>query len=87
MDRDPESPDVNEIGRDRNIPEVLGGADAVPKTTYVSGIHGTDPTDDRLSAGSVTAPVGHDPGLGVNGWVALILAALIAAAYALGFLG
>ncbi|MHB1223610.1 MAG: hypothetical protein ACYC2G_06120 [Gemmatimonadaceae bacterium] len=61
-----------------------GGADAVQKTTYVTG-QGTDP-DQRTPPG-VVARV--EPGRGGNPllWVAVAIAALVAIVYGLGFVG
>ena len=71
--------------RDRaNQQDGSGGADAVQKTTYVTG-KGTDP-DQRTPPG-VVARV--EPGRGGNPllWVVVVIAALIAIVYGIGFVG
>lgn len=78
---------VNPAGRDRNSEPYIGGADAVEKTTYASDVHGADANGAAESPVPVTASVGHDHGLGVVGWVALVLALLALAAYAAGLFG
>ncbi len=59
---------------------MLGGADAVEKTTFVVG-DGTDP--------NARTPVGRPPGVGHTRfnpllWVIVLIAALVAAVYVLG---
>lgn len=62
-----------------------GGADAVAKTSYVTG-SGTEP-EERLHGASVTART--SPGGGANplAWIAIALLVLVGATYLLGFLG
>jgi hypothetical protein len=63
----------------------LGGADSVGKTTYLGDVHGTDVNDAPHPAAGVNATVKHRGGLGPLGWILLVAAALVAAAYAAGF--
>jgi hypothetical protein len=61
---------------------VLGGADAVEKTTYVSDVHGAD-----VEAGSRPVPVTasvHAGGASPIAWIAALLAVLALAVYAAG---
>jgi hypothetical protein len=67
---------------DRASKPYLGGADAVEKTTYAGDAHGTDPNDTARPP--VTATVRHGGGLGTLGWIVLVLAVLVAIAYAAG---
>jgi hypothetical protein len=67
---------------DRASEPYLGGADSVEKTTYLGNARGTDPNDAAREP--VTATVRHRGGLGAMGWILLVAAALIAAAYAAG---
>ncbi len=61
----------------------LGGADAVEKTTYVTG-RGTDPQAQR-PAGVPSAQTPSGGGLNPALWVVLVLALLVIVAYAAGF--
>ena len=63
----------------------LGGADSVGKTTYLGDVHGTDANDAPHPPGGVNATVRHRGGLGLFGWIVLIVAALVAVAYAAGW--
>ena len=58
-----------------------GGADAVEKTTYVTG-SGTDP--EAVNRAPVTARVAPGGGVNVLAWVVIALAALVALVYAVG---
>jgi len=58
-----------------------GGADAVEKTTYVTG-SGTDP--EAMNRAPVTARVAPGGGVNVLAWVVIALAALVALVYAVG---
>jgi hypothetical protein len=90
MERRPD-PDIggadDESGRNRNEAPYIGGADAVEKTTYASDVHGAEADGSAARPVPVTATVGHDRGLGPVGWIALVLAALVLAAYAAGLFG
>ena len=75
-------PAINEAVRkpSADAESMLGGADAVEKTTYVVG-DGTDP--------NARTPVGRPPGVGhtrFNGllWVIVLIAVLVAAVYVIG---
>ena len=76
-------PDSTNEPPDPNLPDsetAFGGADAVEKTTYVTG-RGTDP--------NALSPKGHPSttgNLGLNwiGWVVIAGAVLIAAIYMIG---
>ena len=74
---------VNPAGRDRNSQPYIGGADSVDKTTYRGDAHGTD-TAEAASTDRYTATVRSGGGLGWLGWLALGLAVLAFAAYAIG---
>ena len=74
---------VNRTGRDRNSQPYIGGADAVDKTTYAGDAHGTDTAESASSTGRYTATV-RSGGMGWLGWLALGLAALALAVYAIG---
>jgi hypothetical protein len=63
---------------------IAGGADAVPKTTYVSDVHGADVTEAQARPVGLTATVSSGRGFGALGWGALVLAVLAFAAYAMG---
>ena len=69
--------------RYKNPETALGGADAVEKTTYVTG-KGTSP--EATNAGRPIATVGAGRGLGPLGWIVGALVVLAVLAYALGFL-
>lgn len=72
-----------EGGREED-PEVAGGgADAVQKTTYVTG-RGTDP--DATSAPGPAAQVAGAPGASPVLWAAIALALIVALVYGLGIL-
>jgi len=75
---------VNPAGRDRTSQPYIGGADAVDKTTYRGAAHGTDTAEAASSTGRYAATVRSGGGLGWLGWLALGLAALAFAAYAIG---
>ena len=75
---------VNPAGRDRNREPYIGGADSVDKTTYSGDARGTDTAESASSGGRYTATVRSGGGMGWLGWVALGLAALALAAYAIG---
>ena len=67
---------------DRVSKPYLGGAESVEKTTYAGDAHGTDPNDTARPP--VTATVRPGSGLGTIGWIVLVLAVLVAIAYAAG---
>ena len=68
LPEDPKRPDAR---RDLPNPEAaLGGADDVPKTTYVTG-SGTEP-ERRLTPRDAPPPK-RGGGLGVGAWVAIAL--------------
>jgi hypothetical protein len=77
---DPTSPPPNS---ERSVTDVepLGGADAVEKTTYVTG-QGTDPHGSNH--GSIP-PVSQSFGSPIL-WITAAIAVLIVIAYAVGFL-
>ena len=76
---DPGTPDPRKYV---NSEAALGGADAVEKTTYVTG-KGTSP--EARSADRPIATVGAGRGLGPLGWIVGALVVLAVLAYALGF--
>ena len=65
----------------RNSEPYLGGADSVQKTTYSADAHGAEANESALRPVGLTATVRHRGGLGVLGWIVLILGALIIVAY------
>ena len=70
---------------DRASTPYIGGADAVEKTSDVADVHGAEVNDAEVTPVSLTATVPHRGGLGLLGWIVLILVALVIAAYAAGF--
>ena len=68
----------------RNTEPYLGGADAVEKTSTLGDVHGSEVNDPAHSLVETTATVAHNRGLGAIGWILLVLAILVAAAYATG---
>lgn len=68
----------------RNTEPYLGGADAVEKTSTLGDVHGSDVNDDAQVPVGLTATVPHRGGLGAIGWILLVLAILVAVAYATG---
>jgi hypothetical protein len=69
---------------DRASKPYIGGADSVEKTTYASDVHGAQVNDAEGTPVGLTATVRHRGGLGILGWVALLVAALLIVAYAAG---
>jgi hypothetical protein len=69
--------------RDRNAEGALGGADAVEKTTYVTG-KGTDPSAQQVP-GAPTARVGAGSGQGATWAIIVFLAVAAVLVYLLGF--
>ena len=69
--RGPERPDP------RMSEPVLGGADAVQKTSYAANVHGTEPRGDAREP-DVTAQVRS----GGSGALGLVVALIVAAAFA-----
>jgi len=63
---------------------IAGGADAVDKTTYVGDVHGSGAAEAQTRPVPLTATVSSGGGFGPLGWVALLLALLAFAAYAIG---
>jgi len=68
----------------RNTERYLGGADAVEKTSTLGDVHGSDVNDEAQGPVGLTATVPHRGGLGAIGWILLVLAILVAVAYATG---
>ena len=68
---------------DRTTEPYLGGADAVEKTSTLGDVHGANVNDAQTPVG-LTATVRHRGGLGAIGWILLVLAILVAVAYAAG---
>lgn len=64
----------------------LGGADAVEKSSYVGDVHGADVGAEQTRNAPVTAAVSGGNGLGALGWMTLVLALLMLAAYGVGLL-
>ena len=78
----PDRPERPDPRQDLPNPEAaLGGADAVEKTSYVTG-KGTEPSDS--SAGKPVATAGSGGGLGGLGWAIGALVVLGAIALLLG---
>jgi len=65
---------------------VLGGADAVEKTTYVGDVHGADARGRESGAAPVTASV-RSGGSSPLAWIAALLALGALAVYAAGLFG
>ena len=86
-----EQSDRNERGDERRrtdsntVPDsYLGGADAVEKTSYVGDASGAD-VGARAQNAPVTATVrSGGGGLGLVGWVVVLLAVFVLAAFAAG---
>jgi hypothetical protein len=88
--------DIMERPRDTNPPSAvnptpnrqtepyLGGADAVEKTSTLGDVHGANVNDAAPPPVGLTATVPHSGGLGAIGWILLIVAVLVAVAYATG---
>ena len=68
----------------RNTEPYLGGADAVEKTSALGDVHGASLNDAAKAPAGLTATVPHRRGLGGIGWLLLVLAILVAVAYATG---
>ena len=68
----------------RNTEPYLGGADAVEKTSTLGDVHGANVNDAAQAPVGLTATVPHRGGLGAIGWILLVLAILVAVAYATG---
>ena len=79
----PDGPDQPDASRYTHSEAALGGADAVEKTSYVTG-KGTEPSG--TNAGKPAASVGSGGGLGGLGWAIAGLAVLGALALLLGML-
>ena len=86
MERQPDTNPPSAVNRtpSRNTEPYLGGADAVEKTGDLGDIHGADVNDPGQGPVETTATVRHDGGLGAIGWILLVLAILVAVAYATG---
>jgi hypothetical protein len=69
---------------DRASKPYIGGADSVEKTSYVADVHGAEVNDAEVAPVGLTAEVRHRGGLGLLGWIALVLVALVIVAYAAG---
>jgi hypothetical protein len=69
---------------DRASKPYIGGADSVEKTSYVSDVHGAEVNDAETAPVGLTATVRHRGGLGVLGWIVLVLVVLVIVAYAAG---
>lgn len=80
--RDPEPPRRRQL-TDADPDPVLGGADAVEKSTYVADVHGADVGDREVRGVPVTASVSSG-GTSPIAWIAGLLALLALAAYAVG---
>ena len=82
----PSSPDGHDPADERvsasnTDPEVnRGGADAVQKTTALGARRSANPDDDRHVAPAI--PAGR--GLGVAGWIAIVVVVLVLAFYLAG---
>jgi hypothetical protein len=86
-DRTPDQSSDRRITREPTPMEaegVTGGADSVDKTTYVSDVHGSGTAEGQTRPVPVTATVSSGGGFGALGWLALLLAILAFAAYAMG---
>jgi hypothetical protein len=66
----------------------LGGADAVEKTSYVTG-KGTDPEARKEShaPGTALPAAGSGAGMGTIGWVLLLAALAILVVFGIGLVG
>jgi hypothetical protein len=62
----------------------LGGADSVEKTGYLANVHGAEVNDAEGAPVGLTAAVPHRGGLGLLGWVVLVVVVLVIVAYAAG---
>ena len=69
--------------RPKNLETALGGADAIEKTTYVTG-KGTDPSAQQ-PAGAPSARVGAGAGQGTTWAILAFLAISAVLVYLLGF--
>ena len=66
-----------------SVPDhILGGADAVEKTTYLGDVHGAEVGDPRAQHAPLTASVRAPSGVPSLVWIALALAVLALGAYA-----
>jgi hypothetical protein len=86
-ERTPDRPNDRRITREPTPMEaegITGGADSVDKTTYASDVHGSGVAKGQTRPVPVTATVRSGGGFGALGWVALLLALLAFAAYAMG---
>ena len=68
-----------------NPEAALGGADAVEKTTYVTG-HGTEPEGRTNTPDAVVARARAGGGINPLLWVVILVAVLIAVVYGFGLL-
>jgi len=68
----------------RNAQPNLGGADAVEKTSSLGDVHGAGVNEPAQAPVEVAATVPHRAGVGPIGWIVIVLAALVLAAYAAG---
>jgi len=69
---------------DRASKPYIGGADSVEKTSALGDVHGAEVNDAEVAPVGLTATVRHRGGLGVLGWVVLLLVVLVIIAYAAG---
>ena len=86
MERQPDTNPPSAVNRtpNRNTEPYLGGADAVEKTSDLGDVHGADVNEPAQAPVEVAATVPHRGGLGPIGWIVLVLAVLVLAAYAAG---
>jgi len=86
MERPPDTNPPSAVNRtpNRKTEPYLGGADAVEKTSTLGDVHGSDVNREAQAAVGLTATVPHRDGPGVIGWILLVLAILVAVAYATG---
>ncbi len=86
MERTPDTNPPSAVNRtpDRNTQPDLGDADAVEKTSALGDVHGAEVNDPAHERVEVEATVPHRRGLGPIGWIVIVLAALVAVAYAAG---
>jgi len=86
MERTPGTNPPSAVNRtpNRNTEPYLGGADAVEKTSDLGDVHGADVNEPSQTPVEIAASVPHARGLGWIGWIVLVLAVLVLAAYAAG---
>jgi hypothetical protein len=86
MERPPDTnpPSAVNPTPNRKTEPYLGGADAVQKTSTLGDVPGSEVNDPAHAPVESTATVQHNGGLGAIGWILLVLAILVAVAYATG---